>query len=169
MCIRDSPGEVHGLHVCDVVEDNAVKISRAVNVRSEVTTGKNESALRCVALCPMAKEVVDAQIKLLGRASRSAFLFPMTSYRTYYNRWKRYCLNNGIAFVSPYEMRHSFISYAKSIPKGDLQLIVGHTPSMDTFGTYSQSISGDMQRIAKNVEYIFENLLQSQEANEELK
>ncbi len=45
---------------------------------------------------------------------------------------RRCCEYNGITVVTPYELRHTFVSIAKSLPAGMVKSIVGHSESMDT-------------------------------------
>ena len=74
-------------------------------------------------------------------------------------RWQRYCQANGIQKISPYEMRHTFVSIAKNLPEGQLKALVGHSRSMDTYGTYSHQMQGDQQETALRLEEIFSNFL----------
>ena len=56
-------------------------------------------------------------------------------------------------------MRHTFVSIAKNLPEGQLKALVGHSRSMDTYGTYSHQIQGEQQETARRLEEIFAQLL----------
>lgn len=47
---------------------------------------------------------------------------------------RRCCEYNGITVVTPYELRHTFVSIAKKLPEGFVKTVIGHSKSMDTFG-----------------------------------
>ena len=58
----------------------------------------------------------------------------------YYNRWKTYCKTHGLTPIILYELRHTFVSVIKPL--------VGHSQDMDTEGTYSHAMEGDMKKAA---------------------
>ena len=79
----------------------------------------------------------------------------------YAKRLKKYCAANGITQVTPYEMRHTFVSIAKSLPEGEIKTLVGHSKSMDTFGTYGHAVNGEAQQTASKLDVIFAEILSS--------
>ncbi len=150
------PGELCGLRWSDI-RDGICTIRRSVNVDGEVTQGKNENALRSFKLIPMAEQVLRDQWKESGHMEN---IFPMLSMRSYYGHWKRYQQANGMEPpISLYEMRHTFVSATKSLPEGQLRQLVGHSKSMDTYGTYSHILETDADDTAEAVQDIFETLL----------
>jgi integrase len=79
--------------------------------------------------------------------------------RNSYEEWKKYRAQHGIA-SSLYELRHTMISLTKSdMPKPLLQLIVGHSESMDTLGIYGHEVTGELDRAATILDDVFDNLL----------
>ena len=71
------------------------------------------------------------------------------------------CESNGIAPVSLYALRHTFVSVVKTLLEGEVKGLVGHSKSMDTFGTYGHEIKGEGIATAQNVNEIFTDLLKS--------
>lgn len=72
---------------------------------------------------------------------------------------RSYCEYNGITVVTPYELRHTFVSIAKSLPAGMVKSIVGHSKSMDTFGVYGHAIKGEDAAITAALEDAFRSVL----------
>ena len=79
----------------------------------------------------------------------------------YARRLKKYCLANGITPVTPYQMRHTFVSIAKTLPAGEIKSLVGHSQSMDTFGTYGHAVNGEAQQTASKLHTVFSEILSS--------
>lgn len=148
------PGELIGLEWEDIVGDT-VYVKRAINTHGEETKGKNENAIRKFVLNDWARQEVEAQKKI----STSALLFDITSQATYRDRWTKYCKANGISHISLYEMRHTFVSIAKNLSEGQLRPIIGHSKSMDTFGTYGHEMNGELQKTAADLGALFSAIL----------
>ena len=52
-----------------------------------------------------------------------------------------------------YSLRHTFISLMKNVmPEQTIKDIVGHSVSMDTFGTYGHIIDGEERQAAKVID-----------------
>ena len=52
-----------------------------------------------------------------------------------------------------YSLRHTFISLMKNVmPEAMIKDIVGHSTSMDTFGTYGHIMSGDAKQAASIID-----------------
>lgn len=149
------PGELYGLKRSDR-SGNRLRILRSINEVGEITEGKNENAIRGFVLTPSAAEEWDAQVKLNPWGE---YLFYEGHPKGLLRYWKRYCEHNDIAYVSLYELRHTFISIVKSLPEGWLKSIVGHTKDMDTFGVYGHWVVGEDQKIADRIEDIFKDIL----------
>ena len=77
----------------------------------------------------------------------------------YYSRWKVFRDFHGMPPVTPYELRHTFVSAVKSLPEGYLKNLVGHSKGMDTYGVYSHEMDGDMSETAVLVQNIFKQIL----------
>lgn len=149
------PGELVGLQWGDI-QGNTVHVQRAVNVRGKVTKGKNQNAVRSFVLSRMARRVLDDQRQITGR-QESVFCI-LTEYN-YYWRWKVYCKANGLTVVTPYELRHTFVSVVKTLSAGEVKGLVGHSLDMDTFGVYGHALTGEAEATAEAVEGTFLKIL----------
>ncbi len=148
------PGELVGMMQSDV-SGTRVNLARSINIYNEITSGKNDNAIRGFKLTITAKNVLDDQ---MGRTN-SIYVFGITSEPNYRKRWRVYCESNDIPYVSPYEMRHTFVSIVQGLPEGWVQALVGHSKNMDTFGTYGHDVSGMDNKIAASVEGVFRDIL----------
>lgn len=162
------PGEVIGLKWQDI-KDNKASIKRSINRLQHETRGKNENARRSFLLTPMAREILEKQReKLTALGITSDYVFP-NEYgeyippQRYYRRWVNYRDCAGIAKASPYELRHTFVSIVKQLPEGLLKPLVGHSKDMDTYGTYSHEVEGDMEATADNIQRLFVQALKEDE------
>lgn len=151
------PGELHGLQWADV-EGNKLCLRRAINSYGEYTRGKNDNALRAVPLSPIAQQVLEKQRQLVD-THPSAPVFPITCLQTFLSRWKAYCKANGLPLIRAYDMRHTFVSMAASLPEGHLKQLVGHSPSMDTYGVYKHDVDGEDALITAELEKVFRNFI----------
>lgn len=147
------PGELIGLRWEDI-QGNILHIARSVNHYKEVTEGKNENSQREIYLQGLALAELDAQRQQLRNAGIiSPWVFPNErgvcfTQSTFRKRWKRYCAVNGIADISLYELRHTFVSVCNDMPDGLKKKVVGHSQSMDTNGIYGHRKAGDLERAA---------------------
>lgn len=148
------PGEVIGLKWSDIV-DNVVHIQRSINRSGQVTSGKNDNARRSFMLYPLLNKILELQSSvMLENNINSEYVFANEygdhiPQATYYKRWIRFRDYNKISDnVSPYELRHTFVSIIKSLPAGMIKSLVGHSKNMDTFGIYSHELVGDMSATA---------------------
>lgn len=148
------PGELINIDKKDIFED-FIKINGSINIYGEHTSGKNENAIRVVPLSTLAKDTVKKQLRL----SQTDNLFEIKSEPYYRKRWKIYCESNHIPYISPYELRHTFVSIAKNLPEGQLKQIVGHSANMDTYGVYSHTFNGEIDNTATNLNNIFTQFL----------
>lgn len=148
------PGELIGLKWSDITP-HEICVKRSINVRGETTRGKNDNAIRTIPITPLIQKILDDQKNI----NTTGYVFQIHSEHTYYNRWKRYCLYNGIPVMSLYELRHTFVSIAKVLPEGQLKTIVGHSKSMDTFGIYGHELNGEREKSAAILDDEFTRLL----------
>ena len=149
------PGEVCGLRKDDL-SGNELRISRARNIRGEITNGKNANAKRAIILPQIAIDCI--------KPNDSDWLFTNTlgqplDERTLYKAWLRTQKRLGIGPVSLYELRHTMISLCKQIPLPLLKQAVGHSDSMDTFGTYGHEVDGELQTTADMIQKVFDDVL----------
>nr|DAU71475.1 MAG TPA: Integrase [Caudoviricetes sp.] len=159
------PGEVLGLQKSDIFR-STIHVQRSVNIYGEITSGKNDNACRTFELSPMAVSIVECQLEYLKHSGiNSPWLFcgtdGMPPREDYYSkRLKRFCEFNEITVVSPYELRHTFVSIAKELNLGTLQTIVGHSADMDTLGVYGHTVNGELQNAAQNIESLFNDIFE---------
>ena len=149
------PGELRGLK-WENIDGNICKIDGAVNNDGQHTKGKNENAIRAIVLSEYALNVLADQRKITGNQQ---YIFPMPTMRAYYRRWGIYQAQHGIPHTSLYEMRHTFVSAAKTLPAGQLKQLVGHSEDMDTYGTYSHVLANDAEKTAKNLDAVFGKII----------
>ena len=161
------PGELIGLKWSDI-NGNKLTINRSINDRGYVTQGKNKNARRTILLPAIAQEILLAQKDMLkANAVSSAYVFPEKngehlSQENFRTNWKRYCAYNNIDnALTPYEMRHTFVSIMDEMPEGLKKMVVGHSKSMDTEGVYGHEKAGDRERAAAYVDAAFSRILRS--------
>lgn len=150
------PGELIGLRWEDI-HGSTIHLRRAVNMYHETTEGKNRNAVRTVELPAMALAVLDEQRHITGSTGT---VFDISGTQTYRNHWNRYKAANGLSDVTPYELRHTFVSVAKVLPEGQVKAIVGHSLNMDTFGIYGHELAGEAGEIAQEIDGAFAKILQ---------
>lgn len=148
------PGELRGLKWEDIT-GNVVNVRRAINIHGEETRGKNENAVRSFVLSDQAAQALQRQRE---QGNRGEYVFPLPPHSAYYNGWKTYCKHNGITPVSLYELRHTFVSIAKTLSEGEIKPLVGHSKNMDTFSVYGHELSGEDAATAQKVTAIFNRL-----------
>lgn len=149
------PGELIGLSWKDV-KGGRVKIRRAINTRGEETHGKNDNAVRAFVLTDSAAAILQAQKKLTGGQES---VFDISCEDTYRKYWRRYCEANGLHYVPPYNLRHTFVSLAKTLPEGQVKPLVGHSRQMDTFGIYAHLIHGEDVQTAADLDNVLSRIL----------
>ena len=149
------PGELMGLRPEDW-DGDVVYVKQAINVDGETTHGKNKNARRAVHLTKIARDAVEMQVQRFGKTEH---LFNITTENNYTDMLRRYCEYNNITVVTPYELRHTFVSIAKKLPAGMVKSIVGHSESMDTFGVYSHALTGDDEATTSALEDAFRSVL----------
>lgn len=149
------PGELVGLRWADI-HGNTVFLARSINVDDEETHGKNENAVRSFVMSDVARRVLDDQRNLTGDEES---VFRIKSEQFYYYRWRIYCRVNELQAVSPYELRHTFVSVVKTLPAGEVKPLVGHSADMDTFGVYGHALTGDAENTAQAVNSVFLRVL----------
>jgi len=159
------PGELVGLKKSDILHGTTVHVQRSFNIHDEETGGKNFNANRLIELTDVADNILAEHFAMLAEDGiESEFIFPdmygeRLREQTYYRRWQKFAQQNGITAITPYEMRHSFVSIVKTLPEGLLKSVVGHAKNMDTFGVYSHEMVGERVTTAKMINEIFVGIL----------
>ena len=159
------PGEIIGLQWADITADTKT-IRRSINVLGEHTQGKNRNALRTSLLTGLERQVLaDQREHLRKHGIISPWVFPnkrgeSLTQKQLYKAWLRMQTDMpGEQSSSLYELRHTMISIAKSVPKTLLEPVVGHSATMDTFGVYAHAIEGDAQRAADLIDKAFADVI----------
>lgn len=154
------PGELLGLR-WDDIQDGMIQIHRSINVFGEETHGKNDNALRALPMTTRMQEILSAQRKLTGQEES---VFCILNEQHYYRCWSRYCDAHSIPHIPPYNLRHTFVSVAKTLPEGTVKSVVGHSRQMDTFGVYAHLLRGETQQTAQALENRFSQILENSES-----
>lgn len=143
------PGEVLGLQKGDVnMITRVVQIKRSINARNILTEGKNKNARREFVLSSLAYEVLIKQLERIEHL-HCEWLFPnqdgaQANQHAIYKAYKRLGIPGSL-----YSLRHTFVSMVKNdVPLEMVKAIIGHSASMDTYGTYGHQITGEDQRAA---------------------
>lgn len=155
------PGELVGLQWEDLGVDY-LDIKRSINRNGETTLGKNENAVRRVYLSDQAIELLELQRSLTGEDDS---IFGISNQQHYYKSWKRYCNTNGITAISPYELRHTFVSVSQVLSEGEVKQVVGHSKNMDTFGIYGHEFAQGRRKIAQKISEEFNAILEESAEN----
>ena len=109
----------------DVYKRQVLHIQRSINEYNEITSGKNDNAKRSVYLVSAAKNAWD----LISSNVDGDDLFPGVSQQTYRYHLKRFCIDHQFShFVTPYGLRHTFVSLAKTLPAGLCLLYTSPSP-----------------------------------------
>ena len=160
VCTGLRPGELIALEWKNI-RNGIVSTKGAINHTGERTQGKNDNARRTFALSDISARVLEDQKAMLkAHGIISPYVFPRqdgdyTRQLAYERAWKRYSEHNGLEKVTPYELRHTFVSIAKEMPDALLKSIVGHSKNMDTQGVYGHRVKGELERTAGLVDEAF--------------
>ena len=157
------PGEALGLKWSDL-DGGTLTINRSINRARKITAGKNKNARRAVPLPSLALSILQDQ-KLRTEDLASEWIFPnkagdLPSQSTAFKHFKKTAEALGAPSVSPYGLRHSFISIISlSTPEAVVKRLVGHSVSMDTFKVYgSHSVDGEGSQISAALDNAFKDL-----------
>lgn len=159
------PGECLGLQESDV-RDGVLYVRRAINDDGEITEGKNKNARRSIPLPPIAAQIIKETIERNHRANfGTPWIFPNgvgapSNQDTVRKQWIRLKQERGLPGTL-YSLRHTFVSIVSSqthLAEGTIRELVGHSQSMDTFGTYKHAVKGELQTAADVINLTFERL-----------
>ena len=158
------PGEALGLQISDIKNDRAI-IRRSVNAKGQITEGKNENAKRMIPLGDLASSIIRKTIERNREYNLHTpwiFCSPDGSkgnQSTMRNHWAILKQERMIP-GTVYSLRHTFISLMKNVmPEQTIKDIVGHSVSMDTFGTYGHIIEGEERQAAKVIDLTLGDIL----------
>lgn len=151
------PGELLHLRWQDW-EGDILHVRGSINTIGEETQGKNENAIRDIRLIQLAKEQLTLHSISCGRP-KVGYIFDINTQKQYRHHWKLYCQHNGINYVTPYELRHTFVSVCQRLPEGMVKQLVGHSKSMDTFGVYGHQVDGYGDLMAQQLSGVFSDLI----------
>lgn len=147
---------------------NVLLVRGAVNDLQEHTSGKNDNSVRDTVLPQIAIDILNEQDAMLRKYGMvSVYLFPTetgecSNQQTMRKHWLRFCKVNGIHRITPYEIRHTFVSVTSGrtdITLADLKALVGHSKNMDTLGVYGHKISDADKAIADKIDTAFTGII----------
>lgn len=158
------PGEMLGLQWSDI-EAESFTIKRSVNNSRKITECKNKNAQRVIPLSPIVRGILDRQ-RDRTKHLKSEWIFcsptgERGSQQTLQHHMAFLCKERNLTNVSPYSLRHTFISMIKfsAIPEAVIKDLVGHGTSMDTFGIYgSHQVDGQLKQAADIIDLTFKNV-----------
>ena len=159
------PGECLGIRKEDV-HGSVLFVSRSVNTHGIVTEGKNKNAKRAIPLPPMALEIINETIERNQKANFGTpwvfcgFYGDLATQGTVRKHWKRFKAERSLPGTL-YSLRHTFVSIVSSqthLAEGTIKELVGHSKSMDTFGTYKHAVRGELESAADVINLTFERL-----------
>lgn len=159
------PGEALGLQEGDIV-DGVLYVQRAINDQGEITEGKNRNAKRAIPLPTLAKTIINETIVRNHKKNfGTPWIFPNTvgapaCQDSVRKQWNRLKAELGIPGTL-YSLRHTFVSIVSSqthLAEGTIKELVGHSQSMDTFGTYKHAVKGELETAAEVINLTFERL-----------
>lgn len=165
------PGEALGLKASEISQDKII-IRRAINAKGQITEGKNENAKRMVPIGALASSILRKTIQRNEEMNlRTDWIFcspdgSQGNQSTMRNHWQILKTERDLP-GTVYSLRHTFITMMKNIlPEQTIKDIVGHSVSMDTFGTYGHIIDGEQKRAADVIDLTFgQNLGQNESAS----
>lgn len=143
------PGELMGLQWGDIDAD-CIHIRRSITAKGRETTGKNDFAQRDLPLTKIARDLLDQQKQYRHNPNNpNERVFGELSSICYRDRWNVYCKTNGIPYVTPYEIRHSFASINKLLPLWILDVLMGHAHAGISLGVYAHALEDDLEGVAE--------------------
>lgn len=161
MCITGlRPSEVLGLQVSDVEQD-CVRVRRAVNSRNYVTDGKNKNARRTVPIGETARAILREVMDRNDRYNlNTEWIFCAVDGQhgnqcTMRNQWSRLKAERNLPGTL-YSFRHTFVSMMKDqLSEAAIKEYIGHSESMDTYGTYGHEVDGQHKKTADIIDLTF--------------
>ena len=160
------PGECLGLQVEDL-DDDCVRIRRAVNSRNYITSGKNRNARRTVPIGAIAKRILQETIQRNeDNRLRTNWIFcspdgSQGNQMTMKNQWNRLKAQRDLPGTL-YSLRHTFVSLVKNVlPEAAIKSYVGHSESMPTLSVYGHEMNDDRRQTAQIIDLTFKEFDQN--------
>lgn len=154
------PSEALGLKASEISQDK-VLIKRGINARGHITEGKNANAKRVVPIGELASSILRQTIRRNEDNNLHTdwiFCSPDGSQgkqNGMRKHWSKLKAERNLP-GTVYSLRHTFISMMKNVlPEQSIKDIVGHSVSMDTFGTYGHILEGEDRRAAEIIDLTF--------------
>ena len=154
------PGEALGLQIGDIKGDRVI-IRRAVNARGRITDGKNANAKRIIPIGDLASGILRKTIQRNEDYNlRTEWIFcdqngAQGNQNGMRKHWAKLKAERDLP-GTVYGLRHTFITMMKSVmPEQMVKDIVGHSVSMDTFGTYGHIQSGEEREAAQVIDLTY--------------
>lgn len=162
-------GEMMGLEWGDI-DGDYIHVRRAINAKGVMTNGKNGYAKRDFPQTRQTRAVLKAQEKYRQNPNNPhERVFGDTGQLCYRERWAKFCKFNGIPYITPYELRHTF----RSIYKGEISGLPESERNIPTFqswtieelmghvhagmpGVYGHTLDGDMDMVPQLLESVFD-------------
>ena len=154
------PSEALGIRASEISQDKVI-IKRGINARGHITEGKNANAKRIIPIGELASGILRQTIRRneeMNLHTEWIFCSPdgsqgkQSAMRKHWSKLKAERDLPGTV----YSLRHTFISMMKNVlPEQSIKDVVGHSVSMDTFGTYGHIIDGEDRRIAEVIDLTF--------------
>lgn len=163
------PGECYGIQEDDI-KGNILYIRRSINDDGEITEGKNKNAQRVIPLPPIAANIIEETIQRNHEANFGTpwvfcnYCGDKANQSTARKEWNKLKEERGLP-GTPYSLRHTFVSIVSSqthLAEGTLRSLIGHSESMDTFGTYKHQVDGELEAAADVINLTFERLKASE-------
>ena len=93
------------------IDNDYIHIRRAINAKGITTNGKNEFAARDFPQTRYTRMLLESQqVYRVTPLDPHERVFGSTGQLCYRKRWGIYCRYNGIPYITPYELRHTFSS-----------------------------------------------------------
>lgn len=151
------PGEMMGLTRSNISEDCRVTaITGAINQFGDHTLGKNENALREIVNCELAAAELKQHQTTQPEIHNDEPFFGEITQSSLRKQWKRYCLANDIPLITPYELRHTFLSYTEKYKAFDINSYVGHSKPI---GGYIHNVDGYAEHKSQMINQIFMDII----------
>ena len=154
------PGEALGLKASEISQDKII-VKRSINAKNLITEGKNANAKRIIPIGDLAAGILRKTIQRNDEYNLQTdwiFCSPDGSQgnqSSMRNHWMKLKEERGLP-GSVYSLRHTFISMMKNVmPEQAIKDIVGHSVSMDTFGTYGHIVDGSERKYAEVIDLTF--------------
>lgn len=152
------------------IDDDFIHVRRAINAKGVTTGGKNGYAKRDFPQTRQTRDILKAQEKYRQSPNNPhERVFGNTGQLCYRERWAKFCKFNGIPYITPYELRHTF----RSIYKGEISGLPESEKNIPTFqnwtieeimghvhagmpGVYGHTLDGDMDMVPQLLESVFD-------------